>query len=253
MLWSTMNWGIYLDVITGAGTANWGIFDNTSAPSNLHALRIGSTVVPTNALDVTGAATIGDGGTTNYLSIGTDGQVTLVGDARVVNHLRIPAQTFKKVVGGSPPEEKLEGIVTTIDFDDSADEQAYYTEVAPFRMDATVDIEVELDWTFDANQATSTTQVLWGVEYIAITTDDTVDGTSATTTQLSAGSHDTGQGAVVKTTFATGLAGVAVGDVVGIRVYRDADDATDTFVGDARLIVLHLHFTTNRLGAPVNP
>jgi len=210
-------------------------------------LRIGSTTDPVRTLDVTGDATFG--GTTNYAKFDTNGELTLYGTARVLNHLRIPAQVFKKVVGGSPPEEKMEGIITTLDFDDSANEQVYYVEVSPFRMDATVDIEIEIDWMFDANQADNTKKVKWGVEYISLGAGEAVDGATTTTTQLSAGNHNTGQGNIVRTNFETGLTGIAIGDIIGIRVFRDA--VNDDFVGDARLIVLHLHFTTNKLGKTI--
>ena len=195
-----------------------------------------------------GSTRIGESSGSNYTQFASDGTLTLAGTARVVNHLRIPAHTFKKVVGGSPPEEKLEGIIATIDFDDSTDEQAYYTEVAPFRMDGTVDMGIEISWTFDANQADNTKKVKWSVEYIAIANGEAVNGATTTTTQLSAGNHNSGQGTEVHTVFATGLQGITVEDIIGIRVFRDADDGTDTFVGDARLMVLHIHFTSNKLG-----
>jgi len=236
---------------TGFGDNHTDYAIYSAGGQSIHAgnVRIGSTTDPVRTLDVTGDATFGDGGTTDYVKFDTDGKLTLYGTARVESHLRIPAQLFKKVVGGSPPGETMEGIIPTVDFDDSTNEQAYYVEVSPFKMDTTVDIEIEIDWMFDTNQADDTKKVKWGVEYISIEPGEAVDGATTTTTQLSAGNHNTGQGNMVRTAFETGLSGIAIGDVIGLRVFRDA--VNDDFVGDARLIVLHLHFTVNKLGKPV--
>lgn len=200
--------------------------------------------------NITDVSSIIIGDDTNDLLVLGTGVVTMTGDARVKNHLRIPAQTFKKVVGGSPPAELLVGIVTVLDFDDDANEQAYYTEVSPFRIDETMDVNVVIEWTFAANQDAADKKVQWGIEYIAIAEGETVNGTTTTVRQLSAGSHNSGEGTSVRTKFADSvdLTGIAAEDSIGIRVFRDAEQPADTFVGDARLMVLHLHFVSNKLG-----
>ena len=68
----------------GTNHTHWGIYAPVTGSINAIAgkLRLGSTVAPVNALDVTGAAVIGDGGTTNYTQISSTGAITQAGTAK---------------------------------------------------------------------------------------------------------------------------------------------------------------------------
>jgi len=188
---------------------------------------------------------IGDG--TNYTQFAADGEMTLHGTARVLRHIYIRSDTFKKVTGGSPPEDTLEGYFATVDFDDSSLEQVYYTLNVPSRWAVGTDIAITVIWMHDANAPDAAKFVRWGLDYRAVAVGEAVAGAVTTITQDQA-ALDANQGLRIDTAFATGILGanLATHDQVGIRFYRDAPN--DDYVGDARLIGVHFVFTLDKLG-----
>ena len=224
----TYNWGLWID-------SGYGIFDD----------RVGiGTTTPDTKLQVVGDTKFGDDNT-NYVSFATDGEMSLTGIARVERHLRVGAESWQK--GVSAPTEGFEGVFATLDFDDTADDEAYYTLIVPHRWDSTVDIEFAVDWFYDGTQDDGT--VCWNLEYKGIKAGEAVTGAGTIITQTTAGSHTTGQ--MVRTTFTAKIlaSNLEAGDTLGLRLFRDISE--DTLGTNARLINTHFHFVMNKLGGQI--
>jgi len=162
----------------------------------------------------------------------------------VTRHVIIDPTRFK-IPAANYPSEGFEGIFYTLDFDKATDESAYCIEHIPYRWDKDTSIEVEVFWLHDS---VDTGVVVWGVEYLGIKDGETVDGSSVTTTQASAGTHTAGE--LVSTKFTTKIlyTNLEVHDMLALRFYRDANHASDTLDEDARIINVCFHFTMNKLG-----
>lgn len=188
-----------------------------------------------------GIGNIGDG--TNYAQFAPDGGLSLNGTARVTNHFRIDPERLRRPLV-NPPAEGRKGLFPTLDFDKSTEESVYLSDYVPFRKDPTEGIYVDITWCSDA-AAVGT--VVWGVEYRSIEEGEVVDGATKTITCADA---TAGAGKESKCVFADPIAAadIASDDDIGIRFFRKAADGADTLDEDARLLGVHLHFVSNKLG-----
>jgi hypothetical protein len=75
------NYGIRIADMDEGTTKNYAIHSSGGASVHAGNVRIGSTTDPTNALDVTGASTFGDGGTTDYAGVSSTGDISFAGSA----------------------------------------------------------------------------------------------------------------------------------------------------------------------------
>ena len=173
--------------------------------------------------------------------------ITLGTGAEVTRHLLMEPRKFK-LPAVDYPGESFEGIFPTLDFDKTTDESAYCEIIVPHRWKSGSDVEVVVDWLFDAADNGA---VVWGVEYLSIGSGDIVAGGTTTITKTSAGSHT--EAVLVRTTFALKILGSALGyeKKLGIRFYRDANNAADTLGQDARLLAVHFHFTMDKFGKAI--
>ena len=171
--------------------------------------------------------------------------IMLTGAGKVTRHIRVSAASFYKK--DDPPAENVIGIFPVLQLDPVGEEQCYYSIITPFRMEAGTALDVIVDWSYVGDDAG---KVVWGVEFITIKPDEVVDGSTSTITGISAGGHTGGE--LVRTELTStgsGIAGAVARDIIGIRLYRDADDGVnDTLDEDANLIQIHLHFTMDKLG-----
>ena len=206
------------------------------------------------AIDGDGNTKIGDGGVTNYAQFKADGEVNLHGTAKVWRHLRVGAANWKGH-GVNAPTENTEGVFFTVDFDNTADDSAYFTLIVPYRWDGTTDIEFAVDWFYDGGGSPGTVEdagtVCWGLEYKSIQAGELVTGVGTVIGKTSAGNHESDK--MVRTVFTTKIlaANLTVGDIIGLRLFRDVDggeDDGDTLATDARLLNTHFHFVQNKLG-----
>jgi hypothetical protein len=99
------------------GTNNWGLGINTTNNYINGNLRVGSAVAPVNALDITGASTFGDGGTTNYTTISAIGNVTFAGAAGL--YPRVLSQADEPAAGTGATQLDTGELCMWIDSDDS--------------------------------------------------------------------------------------------------------------------------------------
>ncbi len=96
----TNEYGIRIPVIDNGNTLNWAIFSEGGNSSHAGNFRIGSNVAPTVALDVTGAANIGDG--TNETQISATGDMSFVGTATVFEDIVISLSAARVPASNAP-------------------------------------------------------------------------------------------------------------------------------------------------------
>ena len=164
------------------------------------------------------------------------------GTARVENHLRFGAVSLKG--GAASPTEGFTGVYPHLAFSHTVNQDAHYSESVPNKWDNTTTVEVCVDWTYTGTQDNGT--VKWDFEYISIATGEAVDGSTTTITETSPGTHTTGL--LVRTCFTTTIpaATLTYEDDFGFRIGRD--QANDTLGTSAKMIAIHFHFISNKLG-----
>ena len=127
--------------------------------------------------------------------------------------------------------------IAVLDFDAATDESAIFSGVIPDYADLSSGLKIRLAW-----MATSATSgnVRWGVQLERCTTDLDADSFDTATLVTSAANGTSGIVTVAEIT-APNIDSLAVGDTFRIRIYRDADDATnDTMTGDAEVIAVEV-------------
>lgn len=184
------------------------------------------------------------GSIANHLKVLEDGEINLIGTARVINHVVMHAGVFK-LHGLKPAVINNEGIFITLDFVHTAEKEAYVSQFIPFRWDSDTDVEVEIDWLTDADGTGG--DVVWGIEYLAIKDNEVIAGAPTTITQAFTGA---GAGLMQRSHFTTKLlkGNLEADDILGIRIFRDHDAGGDTLDLTARFLALHLHFIRNKIG-----
>ncbi len=176
----------------------------------------------------------------NHMEIKPDGEINLAGTARVERYFRTPAPSW--TLGVSAPSAGLVGVVPTVDFDATSDDEAHYSAIVPFTFAAETDVEVGVCWCYTGAGDVGT--VCWAIEYILVAAGEAVAGATATISQCSAGNHTSGQR--ICTTFTSKITGAVESDLLGMRFYRDTSE--DTLATDARVIQVHLRYTMDKLG-----
>lgn len=128
---------------------------------------------------------------------------------------------------------------TVLDFDASTEENCFTTFAMPDGWDAGT-ITAKFYWT----AASGSGDVIWGIKGRAFANDDAIDqayGTAQTVTDTLITAGDVH---VSSATNAMTFAGTpAGGQLVQLKIYRDADAGGDTFSADARLIAVKIEYT----------
>jgi len=199
------------------------------------------------------AAKLHIGGAVNYTDFDADGVLTLHGTARVNKIQVIHLSAMKKGVG-SPPGEGLKDGFPTYDFDNVADEEVFFSFTTPDDYNVSTDMSLHAQFFVDTAPVAAA-GVAWVIEWKATAEGETIDFTAGTATVLHAHPVTTGTPAndalrLDCNELIGGAGGIAAGDLIQCRLYRDVSDAGDTFAGDARLIGVHVHYTGNKLGIP---
>lgn len=240
--YDTTNDMLYIDngasivLIGGLKSSVWDRAGTVISP-----ITAGDDVVTTGKVE---GGTAEFGGAVNYAAFAADGEMTLHGNARVGNHITMHAEAFK-LTGAKPAVVNSEGVFITLDFVHTTEKEAYASQFVPYRWDSDTDVEIIVCWFCD-NDATGG-DVTWGIEYRAIKDGEQVNGAVTTITQSFTGA---GAGLAKRCIFTTKLlkANLEADDLLGIRIFRDHDDAGDTLNETARFLAVHLHFTRNKLG-----
>jgi len=184
------------------------------------------------------------GGDTDYVSFEQDGEINLAGTARVKKYLYIGAGSFRR--GASAPDQGTEGTFATLLFADNVTEEAFVNIHIPPDWAVGTDIELAVYW---APTSAGAGHVAWEFDWEAVAEHvDEVLGAGSTHVDI----HDDTQSRdneLLETPYgAIAGASIAVDDTIGIKLYRDHDDAGDNYVGDAALIHMEIEYTANKLG-----
>lgn len=123
-------------------------------------------------------------------------------------------------------------------FDQTTQEYGQFTVWMPDSWDGGT-ITFRASWT----AASGTGNVIWGLQARCLGNDDAIDDTWGTAQTLTDGLIATGDMHISSESSAITIAGTPVaGEVVQFRVYRDADDGSDTLDADALLIGIKIYY-----------
>ena len=127
--------------------------------------------------------------------------------------------------------------IAVLDFDAAVDESAIFSGVIPENANLASGLQIRLAWM--ATTATSG-NCRWGVQIERCTTDLDADSFD-TATEATGAANGTSGIATITSITVTAIDGLTAGDTFRIRVFRNADDATnDTMTGDAELIAVEV-------------
>jgi len=127
--------------------------------------------------------------------------------------------------------------IAVLDFDAATDESAIFSGVIPENANLASGLQIRLAW-----MATSATSgnCRWGVQIERCTTDLDADSFD-TATEATGAANGTSGIATVTSITATAIDSLTAGDTFRIKIFRNADDATnDTMTGDAELIAVEI-------------
>lgn len=191
---------------------------------------------------LSGYSAFTQGDATNYTEIKADGEINLIGTARVLRHLRIGAGSLK--LGASSPTAGLTGVFPHLAFSHTVNQEAHYQVLVPHRWDSSTDIEICFDWLYTGGQDNGT--VKWGLEYNSKAEGEDPTSGSVTISNASPGNHTTGE--LVRTCLTAKIlaSNLTAEDVFGMRLFRD--QANDTLGTSAILLGIHFHLIQNKLG-----
>ena len=159
--------------------------------------------------------------------------------------INLPMSAMQPADSTTLPEFVVNGDIEAYGFDDAADEGGLW-RIGQLPTLAADDMTIDVDF-----YATATTgNVIWGVQALAYTvgTDTTsIEAAAFATPVLSTATAVSGTTLVpvrATITLSTGANqdNAATGDFFILKLYRDADNASDTLSGDAFVAAVHLSF-----------
>ena len=132
----------------------------------------------------------------------------------------------------------------TLDFDPSTDENAQFTIAFPKAWDPSQLIMYQVFWTANS---TNTGNCIWNLKGVGIADNDAIDtafGTAVAITDAHSGTANDLN--VTAQSGSVTIAGSPAADEdVFFNISRDANDGSDTFTGDAKLLGIKIFFATN--------
>ena len=199
-----------------------------------------------------GAVRIGDsssGAPTNYTNFAPDGELTLVGTARVLRSVDFEPVAVKK--GGVGPADSDEDGFPIHDYDSTNDESVHIHWEIPHDYASAGEIHLHVEFFVDTAPV-GDANVTWGVEYKKQSIGDNFDfgGAAIATviTALTTGTPANDKKITSSAEIHLTTTGFEPMDVVLIRVFRDANAATDDYGSDARVFNYHLMFLSDKMG-----
>jgi hypothetical protein len=185
---------------------------------------------------------LGDGGTTNYANIASDGTLTLVGTARVIKNLTIPLEGG---FGASAPTSRVSE-APFLSWTFAVNDDSHHTIQVPHDMDTSEDALIYIEWYTSVDQTDD--EVNWQVMWNSKTTGEAVN--SGATTDTSGDQTCPTQWQIKETLVETIPGGsLTADDTLGIDLTRIAIvDGTDPQVGTIHVLSFHVEYTSNKLG-----
>lgn len=238
--------------LTG-GADKWYLGLRSVSPADgfhLYSADLGKDVISVNETNndiiLAGPVDLGsDGGATNYAEFKSDGELNLHGTARVIKHEHIPVNAIKKGAA-NPPGESTIGNTSVLLFDSATDEDVYYVIHLPVDWASGTDLNFHFHWApTDANAG----DVVWAIDYRISKSESNelisgTDATISTTDSTQSLQYEHLQSSDITISGAS----LETGDKIAIRIYRDADNAADTYGADAALFLPEMTYTADKLG-----
>lgn len=195
------------------------------------------------------ATRIGDWDT-NYAQFAVDGELTLVGAARVEVEMRLALAG----TGGGATKPTLNQDFPPFDgWEFDIDDDIHYVVEIPSDADTSLPIEFHIHWFIDEARTGANEEVNWQIVYRAVKEDGTepVDSGGSTATVSSGDTLiPTVARALLETSVGTIIAAnIDQDDVIGVDLSRiDIIDGTDP-TDDPIITAVEVHYTANKLGA----
>jgi hypothetical protein len=204
-------------------------------------------VSPLATLDVIGTTRLGDS-TTNYAAFASDGELTLVGTARVLKEFELNATSFAP--GSSGASEVLLGHYDGWSFG-IGDEVVASFEI-PHDWDSSTDLTLYLYWYVNEAYATNSGEVQWRIQWSATPPS----GTEAIDAPTHTGTIDFGDQNIPATAkFLTKSSGgtiaaasLSAGDLIGLTLDRVALDGGSNPTAEPVMVHMEVHYISNKLG-----
>lgn len=153
------------------------------------------------------------------------------------------SRTTNGAAAGSVEMTTNKNMVKTLDFDATTQEFAQFDIRMPKSWDEGTVTFIPV-WSHPST--TTNFGVVWGLDAVAISDDDTMDvafGTEQTSTDTGGTTNDAYQGPESSAITVAGTP--AAGDLVQFRIHRNVSDGSDTMAVDARLHGVVLLYTNN--------
>jgi len=194
-----------------------------------------------------GAVRIGDssaGAPTNYTNFAPDGEISLIGTARVKKSLWLPFEVLK--APGTKPATYIDhGIAGAWQFSDGTDDTVVFLAEVPPDMDRSIAPTLKIGWSTNTT-ATDETAV-WQIEYLWISPGEDATGEVQETLTVNSNAIAQANGLIVAEI--TGIDAPDATDVcVHCRLKRLGADANDDLTDTAELHGVCLSYTSNSLG-----
>ena len=196
-----------------------------------------------STLDVLGTARFGDHAT-NYTDFETDGTLHMTGAATVWNDVFMSGLATR--AGSSAPTvTAFSGGVYGQRFDDGATAMEVHgsLEMQHDYKEGTA-LSVHVHW---SPTTTNTGNIRWGLEY-SIVNIGSAFPTTSTIYITQAGAGVVNQHQLVAFADISGT-GRKIGDVIAFRLFRDANNAADTFTGNAFMHQIGIHYECDTIGS----
>jgi len=200
----------------------------------------------TGNLDVVGITKLGDS-TTNYATFAADGELNLVGTARVIRDLWIDAAGIK-APGAKPATEVSFGALETSawEFSDEGveanQESASWRIAIPYDMDRTVEPLIRVGWS-----SASIGDCKWQLKYRWFSEDEDLTQDGEETLTATDAASATANGLVI--TAITGINVPSGTDATIIfKLTRLSADGADTISDTVELHGVCFNYTSNKLG-----
>ncbi len=208
----------------------------------LSAIEVQRLYKATSASPTFQSLTVGDG--TNQATFASDGELTLAGTARVLQHVTIPVSNA--VGGGSAPTEAVVGNFAVLQFTNTSVKTAYVIFHIPIDWAVGTDMLLHVHW---APVTGAAGDVVWDIDYKAVASEANEVISGAGTNLTVTDSTQSLQDELLESADMT-ISGAALAseDTLGICISRDTTDGADTYGAAASLVLLEIKYIADKLG-----
>jgi len=175
------------------------------------------------------------------------GEVTLIGGAIVEKYLTVPAGSFRR--GVSAPAQSTESTFATLLFANNVTHEVYYNLHVPADWQAGTDFKLAIYWTPTTNGAGT---VCWEFDWEPVHYGEAIGDIGLTHVDIHDSLSSYSDNVIHETPYGTiSGAAIAVDDTIGIKLYRDHDDASDNYAANAAFIHMEIEYYANKFGEAV--